>query len=130
VQRRHRAWRLVDREGRTLEQAAAIMSLPVAQVAMLVRHERDRLDLARYRINSIPTARVRAFLRQEMQRDPTLTRAEIAHRMNMRQIDFDHQFGYADAKRANGATQQRVGVPLASSLALALGRAPHELEGC
>jgi hypothetical protein len=130
VQRRHRAWRLVDRDGRTIEEAAAVMRLPAAAVRVLVAHERDRLELAEHRINSIPTARVRAFLEREMERDPSLTRAEVAHRMNMNQADFDHQLGYAAAKKANGAKQQRVGIPLASNLTLALGRAPHELEGC
>ena len=130
VQRRHRAWKLVDRDGRTIDEAAAVMRLPAATVRVLVEHERDRLELAAYRINSIPTARVRAFLERELERDPSLTRAEVAHRMNMTPADFDHQLGYAAAKKTNGAKQQRVGIPLASSLALALGRAPHELEGC
>ena len=106
------------------------MRLPAATVRVLVEHERDRLELAAYRINSIPTARARAFLEREMERDPSLTRAEVAHRMNMNQADFDHQLGYAAAKKTNGAKQQRVGIPLASNLTLALGRAPHELEGC
>ena len=130
VQRRHRAWKLVDRDGRTIEEAAAVMHLPAATVRTLVAHERDRLELAGYRLNSIPTARARALLEEELERDPSLTRAEVAHRMNMSQADFDHQLGYAAAKKANGAKQQRVGIPLASSLTLALGRAPHELEGC
>jgi hypothetical protein len=130
VQRRHRAWKLVDRDGRTIEEAAAVLRLPTASVRVLVAHERDRLELGEYRINSIPTARARAFLEREMQRDPSLTRAEVAHRMNMTQADFDRQFGYAAAKKTNGATQQRVGIPLASNLALALGRAPHDLDGC
>jgi hypothetical protein len=130
VQRRHRAWKLVDRDGRTIDEAAAVMRLPAATVRVLVAHERDRLELAAYRINSIPTARARAFLEAEMERDPSLTRAEVAHRMNMNQADFDRQLGYAAAKKTNGAKQQRVGIPLASNLTLALGRAPHELEGC
>jgi hypothetical protein len=130
VQRRHRAWKLVDREGRTIDEAAVVMHLPAAAARVLVAHERDRRDLAAYRINSIPTARARALVEEEMERDPSLTRAEVAHRMNMSQADFDRQLGYAAAKKTNGAKQQRVGIPLASSLTLALGRAPHELEGC
>ena len=130
VQRRHRAWKLVDRDGRTIEEAAAVLRLPAAAVRVLVAHERDRLELAEYRINSIPTARARALLEREMERDPGLTRAEVAHRMNMNQADFDRQLGYAPAKKSNGAKQQRVGIPLASNLTLALGRAPHELDGC
>jgi hypothetical protein len=130
VQRRHRAWQLVDRDGRTIDEAAAVMRLPATRVLVLVANERDRLELTEHRINSIPTERARAFLEREMERDPSLTRAEVAHRLNMTQADFDHQFGFADAKKANGAKQERVGIPLASSLTLALGRAPHELEGC
>jgi hypothetical protein len=130
VQHRHRAWRLVDHEGRTVDEAAEIMGLPTARVRVLVAHERDRLALSQYRVDSIPTERARAFLEREMQRDPALTRAEIAHRMNIGPADFDRQLGYAEARNGNGARQQRVGIPLATRLTLALGRAPHELEGC
>jgi hypothetical protein len=103
------------------------MELPVRVVRSFVAEERDRRDLRRYKIDSIPTTRVRAFLERELERDPELTRAEVAHWMNMRQADFDRQLGYTLAK---GRRQRRVGVPLASRLTLALGRAPNELEGC
>ena len=33
VQRRHRAWKLVDRDGRTIDEAAAVMRLPPPQCA-------------------------------------------------------------------------------------------------
>jgi DNA-binding transcriptional regulator LsrR (DeoR family) len=130
VQHRHRASRLVDHEGRTVDEAARIMSLPAARVHVLLAHERDRLELVEYRLDSIPTERARSFLDRELKRDPTLTRAEIAHRMNMNQADLDRQLGYAAANKTNGARQGRIGVPLASRLMLALGRAPNELEGC
>ena len=106
------------------------MGLSAARVRMLLAHERDRLALVEYRLDSIPTERARSLLDREMARDPTLTRAEIAHRMNMDQADLDRQLGYAKAKKRNGAKQTRVGIPLASRLTLALGRAPNELEGC
>lgn len=106
------------------------MDLPTERVRVLVAHERDRLSLRDYRINSIPTKRARAFVEREMGRDPTLTRAEIAHRMNMDQADFDRQLGYAGAKQSNETRQRRVGIPLATRLTLALGRAPYELDGC
>ena len=63
-----------------------------------------------------------------MQRDPDLTRAEIAQRLHMQQADFDRQFGYATRKA--GTAQRRVGISAAGRLAFALGRAPHELDGC
>ena len=111
----------------TYQAAAERMNLPIAGVRALVERERDRQDVARYKLDSIPTARVRAFLERELERDPEMTRAEVAHWMNMRQADFDRQLGYTLAK---GRRQRRVGVPLASRLTLALGRAPNELEGC
>lgn len=127
VQRRHRAWRLVDVEQLTAEVVAERMGLSVPLVRRFVAEERDRRDLRRYKLDSLPTARVRAFLERELERDPEMTRAEVAHWMNMRQADFDRQLGYTLAK---GRRQRRVGVPLASQLTLALGRAPNELEGC
>jgi DNA-binding transcriptional regulator LsrR (DeoR family) len=130
VQHRHRAWRLVDHEGRTIDEAAQIMGLPAARVRVLLAHERDRLELVEYRIDSIPTERARSFLDRELERDPTLTRAEIAHRMNVDQADLDRQLGYAAANKTNGARQRRIGIPLASKITLAVGRAPNELEGC
>ena len=54
------------------------MGLPAAQVRVLVAHERDRLELVEYRIDSIPSERARSFLDRELERNPTLTRAEIA----------------------------------------------------
>jgi hypothetical protein len=127
VQRRYRAWRLVAVEGLSAEQVAERMGLAVPVVRGLVAEELDRRDLRRFKLDSIPTASVRAFLERELARDPALTRSEIAHWMNMRQADFDRQLGYTPAK---GRRQRRVGVPFASRLTLALGRAPHELDGC
>jgi len=110
-----------------VEQVGEQMGLAVAAVRALIAEERDRRDLRRFKLDSIPTARVRALLESELARDPELTRAEVAHWLNMRQADFDRQLGYTSAR---GRTQRRVGVPFASRLTLALGRAPHELDGC
>jgi predicted DNA-binding protein (UPF0251 family) len=128
AQRRRIAWRLVERQGQTIEQAAARLDLSTVGVRRLVQDERDRRDLERYRFDSIPVTRARAFLERELARDPGLTRAEVAHRMGIRQADFDRAFGYAPAK--HGTLQTRVGIATASRLVRALGRAPYELEGC
>lgn len=126
-QRRRRAWLLVELDGLTVEQAAARMSLSPARLRDLLEAERDRHDLKRFKLDSIPTARVREFIAGAIARDGELDRAEIAARMEMRQSDFDRMFGFA-ARR--GHMQARVGIPAASRLAIALGRAPNELEGC
>ncbi len=128
TQRRRIAWRLVDQQGHTIEQAAATLDLPPAQVSELVNQERDRQELERYRLDSIPVMRARTFLEHELARTPELTRAEVAHRMGIHRADFDRAFGYAPAK--HGAMQTRVGIATASRLVRALGRAPYELEGC
>ena len=128
AQRRKRAWRLVTVEGLSHEDAAARMRLTPEQVRLLAAQERDRQDLARYRLNMIPTERVRAFLEREQKRDPRLTRAEVAHYLDMKQIDLERQLGYEPGK--NGHRQRTVRVEAASRLVIALGRAPHELDGC
>ena len=71
---------------------------------------------------------MRAFLERELERNPGLTRAELAHYLNMQQIDLDRQLGYEPGK--NGRKQRHIGIPAASRLVIALGRAPHELDGC
>ena len=128
TQRRRVAWRLVDEQKQTIQQAAAKLGLPPARVRELVENERDRRELDQYRLDSIPVTRARAFLEHELARDSDLTRAEVAHRMGIRQADFDRAFGYSPAKR--GAMQTRVSIATASRLVRALGRAPHELDGC
>jgi len=104
------------------------MRLTPQRVRVLVEQERDRQELEQYKLDAIPTERVRVFVERELRRDPGLTRAELAHYVGMRQIDLDRQLGYEPGK--DGRTQHRVGMPAASRLAIALGRAPHELEGC
>jgi plasmid maintenance system antidote protein VapI len=130
VQRRRVAWRLVDEQGLTVEQAAARMRLPVQRVRVLVPEERDRRELRAYRVNSIPVARVRALVERELDRDRSLCRAEIAHRMGMHQSDLDRALGFAPAKGRGGVPQTSVRVSTATRLARALGRAPVDIEGC
>ena len=111
----------------TYQAAAERMDLPVARVRALVVHERDRQDLGRYKLDSIPTERVRAFLERELAREPGLTHAEVARWLGITQADLHRQLGYATGKKH---PQQRIGIPAASRLAIALGRAPNELDGC
>jgi hypothetical protein len=118
----------VDIDGLAFEAAARRMRLAPSRLRALVEQERDYQDLKRYRLNLIPTERVRVFLEDELARNPELTRAELAHYLGMEQIDLDRQLGYQPAK--NGRPQRRIGVAAASRLVIALGRAPYELEGC
>ena len=63
-----------------------------------------------------------------MARDPELTRAELARRLGMREIDLDRQLGYQPDKR--GSRQRSIRIEAASRIVIALGLAPIELEGC
>ena len=104
------------------------MRLAPGRVRLLVAQERDYQELKRYKLDLLPTERVRAFLERELERSPGLTRAELAHYLGMQQIDLDRQLGYEPGK--NGRKQRHIGIPAASRLVIALGRAPHELDGC
>jgi transposase len=127
-QRRRRAWRLVAVEGLSYRNAAERMGLTPERVRLLVAQERDHRDLERFKLNFIATENVRAFVERELQRDPELTHAKLAEFLGMRQIDLERQLGYEP--RTNGSFQRRIGVAAASQLMIALGRAPHELDGC
>ena len=128
AQRRKHAWRLVEERGLSYERVAARMRLTPAQVRLLVVRERDHQDLKRFRLDLIPTERVRALIDRELERDLFLSRAELAVWMDMPQIELDRRVGYAPGK--DGRRQRRIGIELASRIVIALGRAPIDLEGC
>jgi hypothetical protein len=116
------------RDGLTETEAARKMGLSGAQVQFLVDQERDHRELKAFRQNWVDTAAVRAFVDEELERDPELSRSLLAHWLNMQQIDFDRQLGYEPGK--NGKVKGRIGIPSASRVVIALGRAPHDLAGC
>jgi hypothetical protein len=119
---------LVEQRGMSYARAAQRMGLTAGRVRLLVVQERDYQDLKRYKLALIPSERVRTFLERELARTPGLRRAEVAHHLNMRQIDLDRQLGYEPGK--NGRKQRHIGIPAASRLVIALGRAPIDLDGC
>ena len=128
AQRRKHAWRLVEQRGLSYEKAAGRMRLTPAQVRLLVLRERDHQDLMRFKLDLIPTEHVRALIDRELERDPFLSRAELAVWMEMPQIELDRRVGYAPGK--DGRRQRRIGIELASRIVIALGRAPMDLDGC
>jgi hypothetical protein len=128
AQRRKHAWRLVEQRGLSYERAAARMRLTPGQVRLLVFRERDHQELKSFKLDLIPTERVRGLIDRELERDPLLSRAELAVWMDMPQIDFDRRVGYVAGK--DGRRQRRIGIELASRIVIALGRAPVDLDGC
>ena len=127
VQRRRFAWSLVAERGETLEAAAEMMRLSPESVGELVADEEDRRELRSLRCDSIPVQLTRSVIAEVLERDPDLTIGEIAHWLDMHQVDFERAFL---GKTKEGRLKRRVNVSSASRLMIALGRAPNELPGC
>lgn len=127
VQRRRYAWSLVRERGETLETAARIMKLAPERLRQLLEEEDDRRELESFRCDSIPVQLTRAVIAQALARDPELTIGEIAHWLEMCQVDFERAFL---GKARRGRPKERVNVSSASRLMIALGRSPNELPGC
>jgi len=121
---------LVER-GMDLAQAAARHRLTLAQAGVLIDHARDRSGLRALRGVRPSTADARGWIEWALAHEPGLTRAAIARRMApaMHPAEFDRTFGYAPRKH-DGRRAQWVSVSMGSRLMLAIGRAPHELQGC
>jgi hypothetical protein len=94
--------------------------------------------LARGRVETRTLRRVRplvadaqTILEAQLAREPGLTRAEVARRMQppMHPADFDRAMGYTPAKPGRPAPKW-LSVRMGSRLMIALGRAPHELASC
>jgi hypothetical protein len=104
------------------------MGLSPARVQLLVAKERDSRELKALKQNWVETARVRAFVDRELERDQTVTLSTLAYWLGVQRIDLDRQLGYTPKK--DGKVQQRIRIPAASRIAIAFGRAPRELDGC
>jgi hypothetical protein len=127
VQRRLRAWSLVNERGESLESAASIMNLAPCRVRELVAEEDGRRELGRLRCDSIPVQLTQAVIAEALARDPDLTIGRIAGWLDMRQSEFERAYL---GKGKDGKPKQRVNVSSASRLMIALGRAPNDLPGC
>ena len=103
AQRRKHAWRLVEERGLSYELAAARMRLTPAQVRLLVLRERDHQDLQRFKLDLIPTERVRALIDRELERDPFLSRAELAVWMDMPRSSSTAGLGMRRARTGAGS---------------------------
>jgi len=127
VQRRRRAWSLVNERGESLEGAGLIMDLAARRVRELVDEESRRRDLERFRCDSIPVQLTREVIAEALARDSDLTIGRIANWLEMRQSDFERAYL---GKSKDGRPKRRVNVSSASRLMIALGRAPNDLPGC
>jgi len=127
VQRRLRAWSLVNDQGESLESAGVIMDLSPDRVRELVGQESARRELDGLKCDAIPVQLTRAAITETLARDPDLTIGRIAGWLEMRQSDFERAYL---GKSKDGRPKGRVSVSSASRLMIALGRAPNELPGC
>jgi hypothetical protein len=127
VQRRRRAWSLINEQGETVEGAGAITGLSPDRVRRLVAEESARRELDDFKCDSIPVQLTQAVIAEALARDPDLTIGRIAGWLEMRQTDFERAYL---GKNKDGGPKRRVSVSSASRLMIALGRAPNELPGC
>jgi hypothetical protein len=127
VQRRRRAWSLVNDHDESVDSAGAIMGIPPDRVRELVAQESARRELDGFKCDSIPVQFTRAAIAAELARDPDLTIGRIAGWLEMRQSDFERAYL---GKSKDDRPKQWVNVSSASRLMIALGRAPNELPGC
>ena len=97
-----------------------MMRLSPELVGQLVADEEDRRELRSLRCDSIPVQLTRSVIAEVLERDPDLTIGEIAHWLDMRQVDFERAFL---GKTKEGRLKRRVNVSSASRLMIALGRA-------
>jgi len=128
VGRRTWAYEQVEKKARSVVDVAADLRVPRERVECLVEQERDRRSRPKFKRRP-RLADAQWFIDYAIARDPDLTRAEIARRMKpeMSQADFDKTFGYP---KRRGRRPKFVSVDMGTRLMLALGRAPHELDGC
>lgn len=126
--RRTRAYVQVEQQGRSIADVAVDLRVLPERVECLVEQERERRNRSLFDTRPL-LADAQGFIDYALARDPELTRAEIARRMKpeMSQADFDKTFGYA---RRRGRPQRYISVEMGTRLMLALGRDPHELDGC
>lgn len=127
VQRRRYAWSLVIEQGATPEAAAGVLGLSATLVERLIEEECDRRELRSLRCESIPVQLTRSVIEDALRRDSDLTIGDIAHWLDMHQVDFERAFL---GRPKSGQPKRRVNVSSASRLMIALGRAPNELPGC
>src|SRR4051812_30941256 len=115
-------------KGATLAEIAEHLKVSCVRAQRLVELARDRREVREQDKRPL-LADARWFINDALAREPLLTRAEIARRMKpeMCQADFDKTFGYA---RRRGRLQRFITVGMGTRLMLALGRDPHELDGC
>lgn len=104
------------------------MGLPVQLVRDLVAEEAERRELRSLQCDSIPVQLTREVIDDALRRDPDLTIGEIAHWLDMPQVDFER--AYLGKLQKAGRPKRRVTVSSASRLMIALGRAPNDLPGC
>src|SRR5437868_4745228 len=92
VQRRRRAWSLVNDHGESIGSVGAIMDIAPDRVRELVAEESARRELDGFRCDSIPVQLTQAVIANALARDPDLTMGRIAGWLEMPQSDFDRAY--------------------------------------
>jgi hypothetical protein len=120
-------------QGRTIEQIAASLRLPVPRTKRYIEEEETARDLARYQCDQIPAARIRELYLQRREEDPTLSKTKIAREAKLDRGVVSGALGHTpaagDADSEGQDDQVLIGVDVAARIVRALGFAPHEVDG-
>jgi len=126
---------LVAGQGLSVGQAAQRMGLNVPRTQWLLDRELDRLDLERYRCDSIPVAVIQELIEERRAQDPSFSLAQLGQQAGYKsRIHFERMLGYSQ----HAATTKRgkhyparysttIDVEKAALIVRALGIAPHEI---
>lgn len=126
---RRQAVRLRDDQGLCLPEIATRLGASEPRAGRLLEEADQALDLQRFKLDTVPVATLRAVFERRNSEDPSLTEASIARAAKIHRIDLRRALGRSAPKNRPTATQQQVTVALASKVVVALGIAPHEIEG-
>ena len=130
VQRASQALRLLE-QGCTVAEAGTRLRLAGERVLELSALARDRIETRALRRVRPLVDDARGILEEELAREPGLTRAEVARRMQppMHPADLDRALRYAPPKPGRRPPKW-LSVSLGGRLMIALGRDPRNLPGC
>jgi hypothetical protein len=128
---------LAEQQGMTVAQIAQRMKLTDRRVERLLKQERDRRDLERYRCDEIPVEEIQRLFEKRKREDPTLNLSKLAEILEYESlINFERLLGYAPSaattkrgKRYPAKYRTTISVEEAAAIVHVLGYAPHEVPG-
>jgi hypothetical protein len=131
------AYERVADGGEPIELVSRELQVPVKRVRRWIHQEADRRDVTGYRLDSVPTARVRELIRLYNQRHPErlLSMNSLAARLGIEEVNFRRKIGSIPMAPGTRGRQcdadgyrRAVEIDLAERIARVLGFDPVEMR--